>query len=244
MRYILYFFTCVFLLSCKKDAAPKIHNTKISNRKVLKDSVAIKENSINNNKFQNTGKKIVEFVPNTYELQYSAKGDLNKDGISDAVVVLRKKGDTLGERRILILLKNSNGIFNLDKISETALPTEYADNGFKNYSMETIEIKDGKLSLQSYGRGGTVGNIFSEYQYYGNQLVLTHINTYDVGAGSWITLNYDVLEGNFEEEVTNTMKEDMPTETKNYNLKKVKYLFETASPLEIITEAYRKIQIN
>jgi hypothetical protein len=192
--------------------------------------------------FPKTGNKVADFLPslNIYEIQYEAKGDINKDGLDDIAVVLVHKEVKKAERPILILLQNKNKSYRLDKVSNFAMPIEYTDSDFKIYDTEDISIEDGVLKIQLYGTG-PCGNVFSDFKYFDNELILTDIETYNVGAGSWQQLNYNIEKGELTQVITNTMEESMPTKEKIFKLTKEKYKFESASPDDIIIEAYKKI---
>ena len=69
-------------------------------------------------------------------------------------------------------------------------------------------------------------------------MVLTYIETYNAGAGSHQSLYYEPLKGKFIQEVTNTMEEEMPSQTKSFRIKKQKFLFENSSPEDIISKVY------
>ena len=192
--------------------------------------------------FQKTGNKVTDFLPslNIYEIQYEAKGDLNKDGLDDIAVVFNHKESNIADRPMLILLQNKDKSFRLDKISNFAMPIEYTDSDYKIYDTEDISIEDGVLKIQLYGTGPS-GNVFSDFKYFDNDLILTYIETYNVGAGSWQQLYYNLEKGELTQVITNTMEESMPTKEKTFKLTKEKYNFETASPDDIIIEAYKKI---
>ena len=65
-------------------------------------------------------------------------------------------------------------------------------------------------------------------------MVLIYIETYNVGAGSWQNLYYDLQKGELIEEITNTMSEDMTTKDKTFKVNKEHHLFENAVPNDII----------
>lgn len=75
-------------------------------------------------------------------------------------------------------------------------------------------------------------------------MVLIYIETYNVGAGSWQNLYYDLQKGELIEEITNTMTEDMTTKDKTFKVKKEKHLFENAVPNEIILNALNGVESN
>jgi len=98
-------------------------------------------------------------------------------------------------------------------------------------------IEKGVLKINLYNPA-PYGNLFFNFKYINNDLVLTYIETYNVGAGSWQSLYYEPLKGKFTQEVTNTMEEEMPVKTKTIQVKKQKFLFENSSPDDIISKVY------
>ncbi|GGG65999.1 hypothetical protein [Epilithonimonas arachidiradicis] len=189
--------------------------------------------------FPKTGKKAEDFItePDIFEIQYQAEGDLNDDKLEDIVIVRKDKKYKTAPRSILVLLQNPDKTYRLDKVSHLAMPAEYNDSDFKLYDTEDISIDKGILSIQLYGIGPS-GNLFSDFKYFGNDLLLTDIETYNMGAGSHQSLDYDVLKGELLQELTNTMEEEMPTTEKTFHLKPQKIKFENASPDAVIAEAY------
>lgn len=234
---------CFFIVfqSCKQEK--KTANIVQPSQEEQKDKPQIVENTTDQNEFPKIGHKVLDFVPknNEYNIQYETSGDLNNDGLIDMVIVLEHKNDKTADRPILVLLQQKDKSYILDKKSDSVMPTMYTDDDYKMIESETIGIDKGVLIVNSYGSGGPNGNIFCHFNYLGNDLRLTYIETYDVGAGSWQSLYYDLEKGELEQEITNTMEEEMPTKSKTFKLKKVNYLFENASPSDIIRDAYKKI---
>lgn len=193
--------------------------------------------------YPKTGKKTSDFLPklDIYEIQYETKGDLNTDGFTDIAIVLKHKEVKTAERPILILLQNKDKSYRLDRVSNLAMPIEFAEIGFQLYTSEEISIENGILKIKSFGTGGPSGNLFSTFKFVDNELILTFIETYNVGAGSWQQLYYDLEKGELTEEITNTMEEDMPSKERTFKLKKEKRLFENSSPDDIISKAYKQI---
>ena len=191
--------------------------------------------------FPETANKAKDFLPKNgdYEIQYGARGDLNNDGLEDIVMVLCQKKDKMASRPMLILLKEENGNYRLDKVSYHVMPIEYTADDYKIYDPEDISIDSGVLRIQLYSYG-PYSNVFSTFRYEDAELLLTDIETYNTGAGSHLRLYYDVKQGTLEEEVINTMEEDMPSETQTFHLGAATYRFEDAAPDEIIIEAYQQ----
>ncbi len=188
--------------------------------------------------YATTGKTATDFLPKTgeYHIQYQAQGDLNGDKLVDIALVLQHNNDKQAIRPILILLKNKDKSYHLDKVSNVAMPIEFNEYDYKNYDSEEINIHDKKLIIQLYSTGVN-GNLFSNFEYKNRNLYLTYIEVYAMGAGSHYEASYEVATGIFEETETNTMREDIPTTTKTFQVKpKQKWLFEKTSPDEVFNK--------
>jgi hypothetical protein len=241
-KFILGLAFCLLAFySCKKDKVSEANqkNDAPANKTVQKDSTN-DQNTGQQTISLKTGKKPSDLVPDGYEIQYDAEGDLNQDGLDDAALVIRKKEDTLAIRKMLILLSNPDKTYRLDKVSETALPDEYNEAGYKMHDPEDIAINKGELSINLYDIGPN-GNQFSKFKYLNNDLILTYIETYNMGAGSHSALYYEPMKGKLIHEIINTMDEEMPSESKTISLKKERYLFEKTSPDDVIQKAYDAI---
>lgn len=237
---IIFLFVIVIINSCtksnEKDNSPSTIEKKVA------DSIIIQKTTEGEPKnkdldFTITKGMVSDIVPKEYEIQYEAEGDLNNNGLSDQVLVLRKKSDTLAQRTVLVLLKNKDNNYKLDKSSNILLPDEYNEADYKKYDPEDIMIEKGVLKINLYNPA-PYGNLFFNFKYINKDFVITYIETYNVGAGSWQSLYYEPLKGKFTQEVTNTMEEEMPVKTKTIQVKKQKFLFENSSPDDIISKVY------
>ena len=105
-----------------------------------------------------TGVDVTKFVPDGWEIEMQAKGDLNKDGIEDVVLVLREnnpenviKNDDPGEQlfntnpRILaVLFGKKDGGYNLIENNHTLIPRR-TDPVILDY---LTGVGDGGVSIQ------------------------------------------------------------------------------------------------
>lgn len=240
-KLITFLSAMIIFISCNKKE--KIEEKKNSDSITQQmETQPEKLDEIDENNFPEIGKKAEDFIINkdVFEIQYEAEGDLNGDELDDIVIVRKDKRNKTALRTMLILLQNPDKTYRLDKVSHLAMPIEYNDHDFKWYDTEDVSINKGVLTIQLYGIGPS-GNLFSDFKYFGNDLLLTNIETYNMGAGSHQSLDYDVMKGELFQEVINTMKEEMPSEEKTFNLKPQKIKFEDASPDDIIGEAYKVI---
>lgn len=234
----------VIMFSCKENKTNAVENSKSKNdtiNKVAKSSNIENEKiTINDDEYPKFGSQISTFVNNKYNLFSKSKGDLNQDGLQDIALILQLKKDSLAAKPLLILLQQKDKSYLLDKISYTVIPKQYTEEGYKIYESQDLEIAKGVLSIENIGTGGSSGNINYNFKYFEKDFLLTYIETYNVGAGAWQSLYYDVLDGKLTEEITNTMKEEMPVEQKTVKVKKQKIHFEKALPVEIIEKVYQK----
>lgn len=223
------------LISCENKSneikIPENHSEETD--KVYRDNLNGQIEETQNANYKKTRETVEEFVPEGFEIQHQAEGNLNQDGLSDAVIVLKLPSSKREIRPVLVLLREKDNTYRLDKFSDAVMPFEFAENDFQQYDSESISIKNGELQIDLFGIG-PVGNLFSHYQYDGNDFVLISIETYDMGAGSHQGLFYDLKKGELKQEIINTMKEEMPSEIKKFQLPKEKYLFENSSPDDII----------
>ena len=236
---LLYISFFVLLYSCKKEKESVIDQKTSAVEKVIKaDTVSHQISKEQTSSFKSN--KPSDLVPAGYEIQYDAEGDLNLDGLSDMALVIRKKEDTLASRKMMILLKNADKMYRVDKISDTVLPDEYNEAGYKMHDPEDISIEKGELNINLYDIG-PYGNQFSRFKYLNGDLILTYIETYNMGAGSHSALYYEPMKGKLILETVNTMKEEMPSESKTFHLKKERYVFEKASPEDIVQKVYGSV---
>lgn len=180
--------------------------------------------------YPKTGNKLTDFLPklDIYTIQYETEGDLNNDGLSDAVIVLKHKNGNTLKRPTLVLLRNEDKSYRLDKVSEVVMPVEYNDYDFKLFDTEDIKIENGELHISLYSIGPS-GTFESTFKYVKNDLVLYFMETYFRGAGGRSGLFYDFEKGEITETETNTMKEDEPTTSQTNKAKLKVYLFENTS---------------
>ncbi|WP_223607078.1 hypothetical protein [Chryseobacterium sp. OSA05B] len=231
----------LLLYSCKKDKIAETGQKKATAVETppQKDSLNSKSSELQEISTK-SGEDPSDLVPRGYEIQYDAEGDLNQDRLADIALVIRKKEDTLARRKMMILLKNPDKTYRLDKISDTVLSDEYNEAGYKMHDPEDITIQNGELSINLYDVG-PYGNQFSRFKYLNGDIVLTYIETYNMGAGSHSALFYQPMKGKLTLESVNTMDEEMPTESRKFQLKREKYLFEKTSPDDVVRKAYNAV---
>ncbi|MGG1923830.1 hypothetical protein [Chryseobacterium cucumeris] len=225
-------FASLIAYSCNKT---KTQTPKNSSGIIKKDMAPVQKEQLT------AGKQVSDFVSSQYEIQYETEGDLNQDGLPDKALILRKKDDTLAQRTMIVLLKNPDKTYRLFKSSETVLPDEYNESGYKIHDPEDISIEKGTLNINLYDIG-PYGNQFSKFKYVNDNLILTYIETYNMGAGSHSALYYEPMKGKVILETVNTMEQEMPSETKKVQVKKERFLFENVSPDDVVTNVYNSVE--
>ncbi|MCD9855890.1 hypothetical protein LUD75_14285 [Epilithonimonas sp. JDS] len=238
---------CIICLifSCKKNKTTTRTKTAIdSTYKIIIDTVnqqpeAHISDDSGDTEFPAIGKSVEDFIPKNYETDLETEGDLNLDGLTDKVIILIKTKDSTAQRTAIVLLKQKNNSYALDAKSIGIVEPKYREDGFLNYDYEDIKIeKNGQLVITQQALG-PLGNIESIYKYVGNDLVLSHISTFNMGAGGQIELNLDLIKGIAEQTDIDTMDENMPSETHRKPYKPRKILFENSDPRAIINETFR-----
>jgi len=211
------------------------------------DTVVLKTDTVNTNNletplptFPTMANKIENLIPKDYEIDLEADGDLNNDGVADKVIVLIKTTDTTALRPTLVLLKQAEA-YSVDAISYLVFDPKFREDGFKNYDYEEVSIDSGKLVVTKQATG-PAGSIESTFKYIKNDLVLTYITTFNMGAGGQTEQNFDLLKGIYEKTDINTLKEDMPSETTTNKYKIPVALFKDTDPSAIMIEAFRKFK--
>lgn len=242
MKQTLLAFIIIFLaVSCKKETAKVSETTKPTTQNAADSSSAGEEGEIFDSGvlavFPKNGKKPQDFAIEPYEIQLEAEGLLNDDKLKDIVIVLKNKNDNKDIRATLVLIKQPAGGYIQQETSWHALNAEYSYEGYKTYDYENIEIDKNKILRVTLQGIGPVGTRQTEYKYINNELVLTKIHTFNMGAGSQIGVDYDLITGVAEAELINTMVDSMPstTQKKNFKLKR-QQLFVDDNPDKVLND--------
>ena len=158
-KYLLSVVTAcfVFLLSC--------NNSNKNQPSTEKEEVSVKEENQSETlppKSQ-TGKPIADFIPAGYKIFQEIKGDLNKDGLEDCVVIIKgtKKENIITDEYRGKLDRNRRGIIVLFKVNEDyvlatknydCFSSENEDGGVYFAPELDVSIEKGKLYVH-YGHG-------------------------------------------------------------------------------------------
>ena len=217
MKYLVLVLFTSILFGCKKEDEKETIPEKIE--KVQNDTLNQEtgEEMIWNG-FPKTGKTIQDFVKNSeYEIIEEYVGKLNNDNFDDSVVVVREIDNKFANRIMLVLMNNNNTSFSLFSKNETLLGEEFREDDYKNNDTEDISIDNHILKIEIYCMG-PCGNTFSEFEVKENDLKLTTVETFNMGAGGQTTINYDNKTKIAIITNTNTMTEEMETEQEKINL--------------------------
>lgn len=243
MRYkILLLFAVACILSCNKksEAKPK---AVVVNQDTLSQPIydeyeeyesEREEIPLKKLEFPKSGKNVEDFVLEPCEIKVKAEGFLNDDSLKDIVILLQNENNRTDDRAVLVLLQQETGGYKLQDISWEAIGPQYLEDGYQIYDYEEITI-DNERQLHIMLQGsGPVGSRETVYKYINNELVLVSIGTFNAGAGSHLSSEYDLIAGKVDHEVTNTLHDSMPSEhqIKKFKLKRPQ-LFVRDNPDEI-----------
>ncbi|MDR6920862.1 hypothetical protein [Chryseobacterium sp. 2987] len=177
-----------------------------------------------------------DFLPSQQKLDTLATGDLNKDGLEDAVLVYEQEKllkHERNEKRILrILLKQPDGQYTMAAESSDAVAGENMNNVF----FTGIEIKKGLLVINhDFLRGGAV----HKYRYQNNGFYLIGAESRSGDASHYSSIDYNLSTGKYVAEFENS--ESDPQLPKSYKKEGVKKI----SPLpEIETFELFSLEVN
>lgn len=241
---IVFLSLMLFFFSCHKDKKETVNSSASDTITKAKTEVPAQSpeqttSEIDEPIFPMTGKTVNDFIPKNYKIDMDAEGDLNHDGLKDEVIILMKTKDSTAQRSAIVLLQQKDKSYRLDAKSFGIIEPKYREDGFLNYDYEDIDIeKNGQLVIKQQAMGPN-GSIESIYQYIHGELILSHISTFNMGAGGQTELKIDLLKGVAEETDINTMDENMPSETTTKPYKSGKVLFENSDPRAIMDHVFR-----
>ena len=180
------------------------------------------------------GHNLNDFVPNGWTIIDSAKGDLNKDGIADAVVILQhldsvtliKLGDTVitQPRILLVLFKTySDKLFHLIERSNTFISSH--DNSIMDDPYQGLTIEKGILKIDFrlfYNAGGwyTSSSTY-KFRYDNRKFALIGADLFTIHRA---TLEYEDYSYNFLTNKKRYTKGNDQTGTKKTTFKRLAFI--------------------
>jgi hypothetical protein len=151
-------FLLFIIISCKDSKTTvKESNTEVTE---LKEIPEVEESTID------VKKEISDFIPKNYVPFDTIKGDFNKDGLEDCILIIKGtdkskiiqdeyRGELDRNRRGIIALLNKNGGYELAVKNYDCFSSENEDGGVYYAPELYIEVKNGKLYVDyAHGRYG------------------------------------------------------------------------------------------
>lgn len=130
-----------------------------------------------------------KFVPVGWRLWEIRKGDLNKDGVSDAVLIMQR-GDNERAYRLAVVFGNSAGGFDL-----AAENGEIMNGDQASYpNSDGFQIRRGAFTVQMERVGGGVADITFTFRYQDGRFVLIGYDYLGSHRG-WVKLSFNMLTG-------------------------------------------------
>jgi hypothetical protein len=135
-----------------------------------------------------------EFVPAGWRVWQIRKGDLNKDGVSDAALIMRH-GDSGDTYRLVIVFGNSAGGFDLAADNSELLTVVPDGDSVACPVSEGLKIRHGvfTVQMQKEGTGGATRITFT-FRYQDNRFVLIGYDYLGSHHG-WRELSFNMLTG-------------------------------------------------
>lgn len=171
----------IIICSCSKDKVkaelPPANNDLISTTTDTNNSVTASPVSV-----EQTRKNPADFIPKGYRIFEKSYGDLNKDGLEDCMLIIKKIDDAnivnhesrgkldMNRRGIIVLLKNQNG-YQLAAENNNCFSSENEDGGAYFSPELIVEAEKGNLIIHyAHGKYGYWRYIF-RYQNSGFELI-------------------------------------------------------------------------
>lgn len=164
--FLLTIFTSFLLISCQ-------NSKKEESQLVKEDSTIIEKEEIKTIISDTIPKnKISDFIPKGFKLFEEIKGDLNKDGIEDRVLIIKEvnkknividehRGELDRNRRGIIVLLNEDGKYKQFLKNIDCFSSENEEGGAYYAPELSISLEEGKIYIDyAHGRNGYWGYTF------------------------------------------------------------------------------------
>ena len=99
---------------------------------------------------------IESLIPSGYSLFLQVDGDLNSDGLADALVVLASQSDPENVRPLLVLLRSPAGGYALSARAEHAIPEGISGGVAAADGFDELKISNNTFSISHYGGSSVV----------------------------------------------------------------------------------------
>jgi hypothetical protein len=158
------------------------------------------------------------FIPEGWKLLQQADGDLNKDAVPDAVLLIEEiAADASGAhaRSLLVLLRNQNQQYDLAVQAEKAVPPAGASIGAKIDPTKGVRIEKGILltNFTAQTEAGEKLDVTYTYRYQNNDFYLVGAIQKGISGTLTYTSDYNASTGNLIVERTDSANPEL----KNFN---------------------------
>lgn len=158
--FLFIIFLSFLLISCENSKKEESQIEKEDTIKIKKEKIVAK---ISDKIIKN---KVSDFIPEGFKLLEEIKGDINKDGIDDCIILIKEinkknivqhefRGELDRNRRGIIVLLNENGAYKQFLKNTSCFSSEYEEGGVYYAPELSLEIKKGNLYVHyAHGRYG------------------------------------------------------------------------------------------
>lgn len=223
MKFLYYFMVLTFMVvltACQATMPTTVEPSAVQKENTAPDIVKKNEATPTINEV----KDLTSLIPKGWQLlvrqsgPVKVEGDLNKDGIQDAAVVIEKTETKTGvapDRALLIAFGNSDHTYTLSIIADKAI-LKADEGGIWGDPLDSIVIDRGSVVVHFYGG--------SNWRWYGNyRFRFQNDDWYLIGAtvGSYFTgtttqdngdeEDYNLLTGDYVKRIVDDPKAEKPT---------------------------------
>ena len=206
------FLFLILLISCKKESKtiPEDILTETNTDTLSKKEIEI---TLRDTTTFNIPQKLLSTIQKEYEgknfsIINVALGKIDYDDTEDAAVIIQTTTAQKISESVLIY-QNRSDSYRLMAQNRSIITQEYYFTDEHTNSSKEITIENNHLLLSLFCYG-PCGNTFLDFALENDELVLTNFSTYDVGAGTHIERDYNVVQGIVKISTTNTMLDEMP----------------------------------
>lgn len=186
LQLTLFLFT---ITSCKNEESKKIE--------ILNTPISSKIQNKNNEELIEKTEPIK--TPESFNILFTLKGDLDKDGISEKIIVYNTEKETdFGNERQLYIYKNTNHEWLLWKKSATAILSS-AHGGMMGDPFESVSIERNCLVINHFGGSRHKWNYIHRYRYQSGDFQLIGATVYYGAPCDYFeTFDYNLSNGKID----------------------------------------------
>ena len=194
-----------FIIACDKKIEQK--DTEFASTELKSDSISGEDENAGYemNADVTASENYESFIPNGYELLQKAEGDINSDGTSDMVLVVKsqqEKEDEMPEvdvpgRILLLLVKDKTGKYSKAAENTQAILGKNEGGASSDDPFDNVTVKPGKFAINHMGGA-------SERWNYEN------VFSYDKAANAWFMTEKNTVTFNTMNPEVENMKNESP----------------------------------